>query len=114
MLGRSGSGKSTLLRMMAGLIPPSEGTITNSGTILRGAQPRRLDGLSKLCALPWLTVFENVELGLEARNVNRASRARRSLRVIDIVGLDGFERRLPERTFRRDEAARRLRARARS
>ena len=96
LLGRSGSGKSTLLRMMAGLIPPSEGTITSSGAILRGANSDVSMVFQSFALLPWLTVLENVELGLEARGVNRASRARRSLRVIDLVGLDGFEGAYPK------------------
>jgi NitT/TauT family transport system ATP-binding protein len=96
LLGRSGSGKSTLLRMMAGLIPPSEGTITSSGEVLHGANQDVSMVFQSFALLPWLTVLENVELGLEARNVNRASRARRSLRVIDMVGLDGFESAYPK------------------
>jgi NitT/TauT family transport system ATP-binding protein len=96
LLGRSGSGKSTLLRMMAGLIPPSEGTITNNGEVLSGPNHDVSMVFQSFALLPWLTVLENVELGLEARNVNRASRARRSLRVIDMVGLDGFESAYPK------------------
>lgn len=96
LLGRSGSGKSTLLRMMAGLIPPSAGTITSAGEVLRGANHDVSMVFQSFALLPWLTVLENVELGLEARNVNRASRARRSLRVIDMVGLDGFESAYPK------------------
>jgi NitT/TauT family transport system ATP-binding protein len=96
LLGRSGSGKSTLLRMMAGLIPPSEGTITNGGETLRGPNLDVSMVFQSFALLPWLTVLENVELGLEARGVNRASRARRSLRVIDMVGLDGFESAYPK------------------
>jgi NitT/TauT family transport system ATP-binding protein len=96
LLGRSGSGKSTLLRMMAGLIPPSEGTITSSDEILRGPNNDVSMVFQSFALLPWLTVLENVELGLEARGVNRASRARRSLRVIDLVGLDGFESAYPK------------------
>jgi NitT/TauT family transport system ATP-binding protein len=96
LLGRSGSGKSTLLRMMAGLIPPSAGTITSSGEVLRGPNHDVSMVFQSFALLPWLTVLENVELGLEARNVNRASRARRSLRVLDMVGLDGFESAYPK------------------
>jgi NitT/TauT family transport system ATP-binding protein len=96
LLGRSGSGKSTLLRMMAGLIPPSEGAITSSGKVLHGPNDDVSMVFQSFALLPWLTVLENVELGLEARGVNRASRARRSLRVIDMVGLDGFESAYPK------------------
>jgi NitT/TauT family transport system ATP-binding protein len=96
LLGRSGSGKSTLLRMMAGLIPPSAGTITVGGEPLRGANTDVSMVFQSFALLPWLTVLENVELGLEARGVSRASRARRALRVIDLVGLDGFEGAYPK------------------
>lgn len=96
LLGRSGSGKSTLLRMMAGLIPPSTGTIAVGGTPLRGANSDVSMVFQSFALLPWLTVLENVELGLEARGVGRASRARRALRVIDLVGLDGFEGAYPK------------------
>jgi NitT/TauT family transport system ATP-binding protein len=96
LLGRSGSGKSTLLRMMAGLIPPSDGTIINGGSTLRGPNSDVSMVFQSFALLPWLTVLENVELGLEARGVNRASRARRALRVIDLVGLDGFEGAYPK------------------
>jgi NitT/TauT family transport system ATP-binding protein len=96
LLGRSGSGKSTLLRIMAGLIPPSEGTITNGGETLRGPNHDVSMVFQSFALLPWLTVLENVELGLEARAVGRASRVRRSLRVIDLVGLDGFEGAYPK------------------
>ncbi len=96
LLGRSGSGKSTLLRMMAGLIPPSEGTITSSGNVLLGPNDDVSMVFQSFALLPWLTVLENVELGLEARGINRASRARRSLRMIDMVGLDGFESAYPK------------------
>jgi NitT/TauT family transport system ATP-binding protein len=96
LLGRSGSGKSTLLRMMAGLIPPSEGAIESSGAQLRGANHDVSMVFQSFALLPWLTVLENVELGLEARGISRASRARRALRVIDLVGLDGFEGAYPK------------------
>jgi NitT/TauT family transport system ATP-binding protein len=96
LLGRSGSGKSTLLRMMAGLIPPTEGTIVSGGEALNGPNHDVSMVFQSFALLPWLTVLENVELGLEARGVNRASRARRSLRVIDMVGLDGFESAYPK------------------
>jgi NitT/TauT family transport system ATP-binding protein len=96
LLGRSGSGKSTLLRMMAGLIPPSAGTITSGGEPLLGPNHDVSMVFQSFALLPWLTVLENVELGLEARGVGRASRARRALRVIDLVGLDGFEGAYPK------------------
>jgi NitT/TauT family transport system ATP-binding protein len=96
LLGRSGSGKSTLLRIMAGLIPPSQGKIINSGKLLRGANQDVAMVFQSFALLPWLTVIENVELGLEARGVGRIERQKRALKAIDLVGLDGFESAYPK------------------
>lgn len=96
LLGRSGSGKSTLLRIMAGLIPASTGTVTSDGTRLRGPNPDVGMVFQSFALLPWLTVIENVELGLEARGVARTERTKRALRAIDLVGLDGFESAYPK------------------
>ena len=96
LLGRSGSGKSTLLRIMAGLIPASSGTITSSGKPLSGPNPDVGMVFQSFALLPWLTVLENVELGLEARGVRRTQRTKRALKAIDLVGLDGFESAYPK------------------
>jgi NitT/TauT family transport system ATP-binding protein len=96
LLGRSGSGKSTLLRIMAGLIPPSEGKVFSNGKPLRGANNDVAMVFQSFALLPWLTVQENVELGLEARGVKRDERRQRALQAIDIVGLDGFESAYPK------------------
>jgi NitT/TauT family transport system ATP-binding protein len=91
LLGRSGSGKSTLLRIMAGLIPPSSGVVTSGGEPVLGANPDVAMVFQTFALLPWLTVLENVELGLEARGIRRTNRVRRALNAVDLVGLDGFE-----------------------
>jgi NitT/TauT family transport system ATP-binding protein len=96
LLGRSGSGKSTLLRIMAGLIPPSAGSIVSNGVPLTGPNPDVAMVFQSFALLPWLTVIENVELGLEARNIGRTERTKRALRAIDLVGLDGFESAYPK------------------
>ena len=96
LLGRSGSGKSTLLRIMAGLIPPSSGTVVSSGQELHGANPDVAMVFQSFALLPWLTVLENVEMGLEARGVGRTERIKRALKAIDLVGLDGFESAYPK------------------
>lgn len=96
LLGRSGSGKSTLLRIMAGLIPPSSGTVISDGKVIRDANDDVAMVFQSFALLPWLTVLDNVELGLRARGVPRASRARRALKAIDMVGLDGFEGAYPK------------------
>ena len=96
LLGKSGSGKSTLLRCVAGLIPPSSGTVSYRGTPLTGANPGVSMVFQTFALLPWLTVRQNVELGLEARGVADAERAERALRAIDLIGLDGFESAYPK------------------
>jgi NitT/TauT family transport system ATP-binding protein len=96
LLGRSGSGKSTLLRIMAGLIPASSGTVTSSGKRLNGPNSDVGMVFQSFALLPWLTVIENVELGLEARGVGRVERTKRALKAIDTVGLDGFESAYPK------------------
>jgi NitT/TauT family transport system ATP-binding protein len=96
LLGRSGSGKSTLLRIIAGLIPPTGGRVLRRGQPLRGPNPDVAMVFQSFALLPWLTVQDNVELGLKARNVPSAERRKRALEVIDMVGLDGFESAYPK------------------
>src|ERR1700761_6963993 len=96
LLGKSGSGKSTLLRCVAGLIAPTAGTVSYRGTPLTGANPGVAMVFQTFALLPWLTVQQNVELGLEARGVPPAERAERALKAIDTIGLDGFESAYPK------------------
>ena len=96
LLGKSGSGKSTLLRCVAGLIAPTAGTVSYRGTLLTGANPGAAMVFQTFALLPWLTVQQNVELGLEARGVPEAERADRAIKAIDTIGLDGFESAYPK------------------
>lgn len=96
LLGKSGSGKSTLLRCVAGLMAPSAGTVSYRGTPLNGANPGVAMVFQTFALLPWLTVQQNVELGLEARGVPEKERAERALKAIDLIGLDGFESAYPK------------------
>ncbi|WP_238016795.1 nitrate/sulfonate/bicarbonate ABC transporter ATP-binding protein [Dactylosporangium sp. AC04546] len=96
LLGRSGSGKSTLLRCLAGLIPPSAGTVSYKGDPLKGSNPGTAMVFQTFALLPWLTVQQNVELGLEARGVPETARAQAALQAIDLIGLDGFESAYPK------------------
>jgi NitT/TauT family transport system ATP-binding protein len=96
LLGKSGSGKSTLLRCVAGLIAPTAGRVSYRGTPLTGANPGVAMVFQTFALLPWLTVQQNVELGLEARGVPPAERAERALKAIDTIGLDGFESAYPK------------------
>jgi NitT/TauT family transport system ATP-binding protein len=96
LLGKSGSGKSTLLRCVAGLIAPTAGMVAYRGVPLTGANPGVSMVFQTFALLPWLTVQQNVELGLEARAVPPAERAERALKAIDTIGLDGFESAYPK------------------
>ncbi|MFI9718427.1 nitrate/sulfonate/bicarbonate ABC transporter ATP-binding protein [Streptomyces sp. NPDC052396] len=96
LLGRSGSGKSTLLRCLAGLIPPSSGTVSYRGAPLTGANRGTAMVFQTFALLPWLTVQQNVELGLEARGMPAAQRAEAAIGAIDLIGLDGFESAYPK------------------
>jgi NitT/TauT family transport system ATP-binding protein len=96
LLGRSGSGKSTLLRSIAGLIAPTTGTVRYRGTELNGANPGVAMVFQTFALMPWLTVRDNVELGLAARGVATAKRRELAERAIDLIGLDGFESAYPK------------------
>ena len=96
LLGRSGSGKSTLLRIIAGLISPSSGQAQCRGTTIDGPPVGISMVFQSFALFPWLTVLQNVELGLEAKGVDRAERRRLALAAIDLIGLDGFENAFPK------------------
>jgi NitT/TauT family transport system ATP-binding protein len=96
LLGRSGSGKSTLLRIVSGLLRPTAGDVLWQGHPLRGPADGVAMVFQSFALFPWLTVQENVELGLEARGVPRAERARRAESAIDLIGLGGFESAYPK------------------
>src|SRR6266852_2107119 len=96
LLGPSGCGKSTLLRMMTGLAPASAGSVLWHEQPVRGESPNVLIVFQSFAVFPWLTVLENVEAPLEARGFGRIDRHKRALRIIDAVGLDGFESAYPK------------------
>jgi len=95
LLGRSGSGKSTLLRLIAGLAEPSSGSLRYLGQPIAGPARGIAMVFQSFALFPWLTVFENVALGLEAQHMPRAEIRKRSLAAIDLIGLDGFESAYP-------------------
>jgi len=96
LLGRSGSGKSTLLRIVAGLLTPTSGQVLWRGVPVLGPADGVAMVFQSFALFPWLTVKENVGLGLEARSVPRAERDRRSEAAIDLIGLGGFESAYPK------------------
>src|SRR5277367_3163062 len=96
LLGRSGSGKSTLLRIVAGLLAPTAGEVRWRGRKIEGPTEGVAMVFQSFALFPWLTVQENVELGLEARGVARAEREKRAEEAIDLIGLGGFESAYPK------------------
>jgi len=95
LVGRSGSGKSTLLRIAAGLIAPTSGTVLYCGKPLTGPVEGIAVVFQTFALFPWLTVVENVELGLDALGVDHVEARRRSMAAIDLIGLDGFQSAYP-------------------
>ena len=95
LVGRSGSGKSTLLRIAAGLIAPTSGDVSYCGKPLGGPTEGIAVVFQTFALFPWLTVLENVELGLDALGVAPDEARRRSMSAIDLIGLDGFQSAYP-------------------
>ena len=96
LLGRSGSGKSTLLRLIAGLNRPTGGDIVYHGEPLHGPAKGIAMVFQSFALFPWLTVLENVELGLEALGTPEREMRKRALAAIDLIGLDGYESAYPK------------------
>jgi NitT/TauT family transport system ATP-binding protein len=96
LLGRSGSGKSTLLRIIAGLIAPSSGNASCRGEAIQGPPNGVAMVFQSFALFPWLTVLQNVELGLEALGIDSNERRTRAIAAIDLIGLDGFESAYPK------------------
>lgn len=96
LLGKSGSGKSTLLRILAGLHQPSQGSVTYQGKQIYGPMLGIAMVFQNFALMPWLTVLENVELGLEALKIPAPIRRERALKAIDMIGMDGFENAYPK------------------
>ncbi len=95
LLGPSGCGKSTLLRIITGLNSATAGVVRYRGAPLDGVNPHATIVFQTFALYPWLTVLENVEIALKARGVAAAARRERALKLIDTVGLDGFESAYP-------------------
>jgi NitT/TauT family transport system ATP-binding protein len=96
LLGRSGSGKSTFLRIVAGLLQPTRGDVTIEGQPVEGPAGQVAMVFQTFALFPWLTVLENVEIGLEAQGIAPDLRHKRALAAIDLIGLDGYESAYPK------------------
>jgi NitT/TauT family transport system ATP-binding protein len=95
LLGRSGSGKSTLLRLIAGLSRPQGGKLSYMGAPIEGPTQGVSMVFQSFALFPWMTVLENVQLGLEALNLPAREMRERALAAIDLIGLDGYESAYP-------------------
>ena len=96
LLGPSGCGKSTLLRILTGLSKPSSGEVLWHGQPITSQNAGVAIVFQSFALFPWLTVLDNVEAPLEARGVPAMERHKRALRILDTVGLDGFESAYPK------------------
>ncbi|WFE25090.1 ABC transporter ATP-binding protein [Solwaraspora sp. WMMD791] len=95
VVGRSGCGKSTLLRLIAGLLPTTAGTVTVGGQRVVKARRDIAMLFQRPALLPWRSVLDNVLLPVEIFGLRRAQHRARALELLDLVGLTGFEKRLP-------------------
>jgi NitT/TauT family transport system ATP-binding protein len=95
VIGRSGCGKSTLLRLVAGLVTPSEGRVEVAGEPV--VKPRRDVSVmfQRPALLPWRTVLSNVLLPIEIFGLSQHTYGERAHELLELVGLGGFEKRLP-------------------
>jgi NitT/TauT family transport system ATP-binding protein len=95
VIGPSGCGKSTLFNIVGGLLADYEGAVLLDGRRISGPHQQIAMVFQEESTFPWRTMLENVAFPLEVRGVARAEREARARKIIDLVGLTGFERRRP-------------------
>ncbi len=100
LVGPSGGGKSTLLRLVAGLLKPSRGVIRVGGKPLRGVNRQAAVVFQSFALFPWMSVIDNVSVGLEAAGFALRERLRRAEKYIHLTGLTGYERAYPKELSR--------------
>jgi NitT/TauT family transport system ATP-binding protein len=100
LVGPSGCGKSTLLRIVAGVLRPTRGTVYLGERRLLGVNASAALVFQSFALFPWLTVVDNVALGLEARGLGVPERLPKAEKYIDLVGLSGYERAYPKELSR--------------
>ena len=96
VIGPSGCGKTTLLRIIAGLIPYDQGEVTIDGRPVTGPGPERAVVFQNFALMPWADIMTNVSFGLEIRGTPKEECRATAKELIKLVGLEGFERRLPK------------------
>ena len=96
LLGQSGSGKSTILRLMAGLAQPSSGQVHRHGEVFTGVNPGLSIVFQSFALYPWLTVSENVQIGLVTQKLNRKAEEAEIERALELIGLSGYENAYPK------------------
>ncbi len=96
LLGQSGSGKSTILRLMAGLTEPTQGAVLSHGSQLAGVNRRLAIVFQSFALYPWLTVQENVQVGLIQRRLDRRQEQEEIGRALELIGLTGYENAYPK------------------
>ncbi|MBD2869376.1 ABC transporter ATP-binding protein [Paenibacillus arenilitoris] len=95
IIGPSGCGKSTLFNIIAGLVPPSTGTVLAGGANIIGKTGHVGYMLQKDMLLPWRTILDNIILGMEIRGVPRKQAVDRALPLMEKYGLKGFDKHYP-------------------
>jgi len=95
VIGPSGCGKSTLFNIIAGLQTATDGRVVVEGTPVRGPHPAVGTVFQEESCFPWRTVIDNVAFPLELAGIGRRERHEQARHFIDLVGLRGFERRMP-------------------
>jgi NitT/TauT family transport system ATP-binding protein len=100
LVGPSGCGKSTLLRIVAGVLRPTRGRVFLGERPLEGVNRSAALVFQSFALFPWLTVVDNVALGLEARGLGVHERLKKAEKYIDLVGLSGYERTYPKELSR--------------
>ncbi|HEX7690166.1 MAG TPA: nitrate/sulfonate/bicarbonate ABC transporter ATP-binding protein [Burkholderiaceae bacterium] len=95
LLGQSGSGKSTILRCLTGLVEPTSGRALRNGKLLQGINPDVSIVFQTFALYPWLTVEQNVAVGLMSRKMDRAEREAAVDHAIDLIGLGNYHAAYP-------------------
>jgi NitT/TauT family transport system ATP-binding protein len=95
IIGKSGSGKSTLLLILAGLTSISSGEIIYKGVSHKGILKNLSLVLQDFSLMPWLSVLDNVKLALSSHKISEAEKNYKSIEMLSIVGLTGFENHYP-------------------